>query len=299
MVLAIDDGEFDRELSQRSSRLEPAKPGSDDHNPTPVFLHEALLGPDAILGWQQASEPYIDSFMAEKSEVFSAAESTASAGGKVESQGRSTAQVEAHSRRDFIEIAIVFACIMLAIWTAPGKLNSIFSIIASTCVVAFAIAGRWGARELGLTRPLAGVGPILLTGAILCGLIAFVGLPLRFAGPGWGVPLGRSWQYAIWALQQEFILQSIFFVRLEAMLGSRRAVFAAATLFAVAHIPSPGLTVLAFSGGVVFCELFRRARNLYPLGIIHAALGLTIAASLPDHWLHHMRVGISYLILHS
>ena len=217
----------------------------------------------------------------------------------MQSPRRSSAQVEAHFRRDLLEIAIVFACIIIAIWSPPGKVNSIFSIVASACVVAFAIAGRWGASELGLTRPLSGVGPILLTGAILCGLIAFLGLPLRFAGPGWGVPLTRSWQYGIWALEQEFILQSIFFLRLEPMVGSRRAVFAAATLFAVAHIPSPVLTVLAFAGGVVFCDLFRRRRNLYPLGIIHAALGLTIAARLPDHWLHHMRVGIGYLFLHS
>jgi len=58
------------------------------------------------------------------------------------------------------------------------------------------------------------------------------------------------------------------------------------------------LTVLSFLGGLLFCELFRRWRNLYPLGIIHAALGLTIAASLPDKWLHHMRVGMGDLTLH-
>ena len=38
--------------------------------------------------------------------------------------------------------------------------------------------------------------------------------------------------------------------------------------------------------------------ELYPLGIIHGGLGLTIAASLPDRWLHHMRVGIGYLRFH-
>jgi hypothetical protein len=234
--------------------------------------------------------------MAQKSEVFSAVESADSAASGVQSQR--SLSIQEHRRRDLLEIAIVFACIMVAVWTPPGKWNSFFSIVASACVVAFAIAGRRGARELGLKRPLAGVGSILLVGAILCGAVALIGLPLRFAGPGWNVPLSRSWQYAIWALEQQFILQSIFFVRLEAMLGSRRAVFAAATLFALAHIPSPVLTVLAFCGGIVFCELFRRWRNLYPLGIIHGALGLTIAASLPDHWLHHMRVGIGYLTLH-
>ena len=37
---------------------------------------------------------------------------------------------------------------------------------------------------------------------------------------------------------------------------------------------------------------------LFPLGVVHAALGLTIAASLPDSLLHHMRVGIGYLMYH-
>lgn len=257
--------------------------------------------------------------MAEKSEVFYVAsgspvapgtDSESLLSGATATRGGSSTGEDARDSRiqrssdgrsrpsDLIESAVVFLCILIAVWIPQGKLNALFSISAAACVVAFAILGRWNARELGLTRPLAGAVPILVTGAILCGLIAVIGLPLRFAGPGWNVPLSRSWQYAIWALEQEFILQSIFFVRLEAALGSRRAVIAAASVFALVHIPSPVLTLLAFCGGIVFCELFRRWRNLYPIGVIHAALGLTIAASLPDHWLHHMRVGIGYL-LHS
>ena len=206
--------------------------------------------------------------------------------------------VETNYRRDLVEIATVFGFILVAVWTPPGRVNTFFSTVAAACVIAFAAVGRWGARELGLTRPLAGTGYMLLAGAILCGVIALIGIPLRFAGAAYTVPLSRSWEYGFWTLQQEFILQSIFFVRLEATLGPRRAVIAAAALFALVHIPSPVLTVLSFCGGVLFCELFRRWRNLYPLGIIHGALGLTIAASLPDKWLHHMRVGIGYLMLH-
>jgi hypothetical protein len=55
---------------------------------------------------------------------------------------------------------------------------------------------------------------------------------------------------------------------------------------------------LSFLGGLVFCELFRRYRNIYLLGIVHAALGLTVAARLPDNLLHHMRVGIGFLTYH-
>ncbi len=84
----------------------------------------------------------------------------------------------------------------------------------------------------------------------------------------------------------------------ESLLGHRRAALFAATLFAVVHIPSPVLTLLSFIGGLLFCELFHRYRNLVPIGLVHALLGLTIAASLPDSLMHHMRVGIGYLSYH-
>ena len=231
--------------------------------------------------------------MAESSELFS------SLGTRELHVRRSFLRERSGQRRNLIEVAVVLSLILAAVWTPQGSLNAFFSISAAACVVAFATVGKWTPAELGLTRPLSGALYILLAGAIACGIIFMLGIPLRFGGAGWELPWDRSWHYAIWALLQEFILQSIFFVRLEELLGSRRAVVAAAALFALAHIPSPLLTFLAFCGGILFCELFRRWRNLYPLGLIHAALGLTIAASLPDHWLHHMRVGIGYLTLHS
>jgi hypothetical protein len=201
--------------------------------------------------------------------------------------------------RNLAEIGLVFTLIMFAIWTPQGAVNLFVSTAAAACVIACAVAGTWGPSELGLTRPLSGAGYILLAGMLFCGVIALIGLPLKHFGPGYSPPWSTSCQYGAWSLQQEFILQSLFFLRLEAVLGSRRAVIAAAFLFSVAHLPSPVLTVFSFFGGLLFCESFRRWRNLFPLGLIHAALGLTIAANLPDKWLHHMRVGIGYLTIHS
>ncbi|MGB9233586.1 MAG: CPBP family glutamic-type intramembrane protease [Terriglobales bacterium] len=107
--------------------------------------------------------------------------------------------------------------------------------------------------------------------------------------------LYRSGGYVIWALLQEFLLQSFFFARCEELFGSSAAVWAAATLFAAAHLPSPILTTFALFGGLFFCEMFRRYRSIYPLAIIHAALGLTVAITMPDSLMHHMRAGIGYL----
>ena len=128
--------------------------------------------------------------------------------------------------------------------------------------------------------------------------IVLAGSLIHRLGPSQPVPWRRAWQYAIWALQQEFILQSFFYVRLESLLGSRRAAWGGALLFCIAHLPSPVLTLLGFIGGLLFCEMFRRYRNIFPLGLIHATLGLTIAASVPDSLLHHMRVGLGYILYH-
>jgi hypothetical protein len=229
--------------------------------------------------------------MGQKSELFSVGSRRV-----MGEQHTRTAPRQVSRRRDLIEIVIVFALILIAVWTRPGHGQLLVSLVAMAGVIGIALAGKWSPSALGLTKPLAGAGYILLAGALACGGIALIGIALRSVGPGYAVPLTRSWQYAIWALEQEFILQSIFFVRLEEVVGSQYAVFAAATLFALVHIPSLVLTLLSLLGGILFCELFRRWRNLYPIGIIHAALGLTIAVSFPDRWLHHMRVGIGFLV---
>lgn len=197
---------------------------------------------------------------------------------------------------DAVQVGLVFALIMVAVWTPPGRASTIVSLAATVCILWFAVRGRYTVREMGLSRPGSGAMVILLSGILLIVAIVFAGWVLRELGSPQPVPWKRAWKYAIWALEQEFILQSFFFVRLESMLGSRRAVMAAALLFAATHVPSPLLTGLSLIGGLLFCEMFRRYRNIFPLGLIHAAIGLTIAASLPDSLLHHMRVGLGYLL---
>jgi len=158
----------------------------------------------------------------------------------------------------------------------------------------------FSARQLGLTRPASGTLATLAAGMVLMGVVAAGGFfAARIFGAAHPVPWHRAWQYGIWAFVQEFMLQSFFFVKLESIMGGRQAVWATSLLFAVAHVPNPLLTPLSFLGALFFCEAFRRYRNLYSLGVIHAALGLTIAASFPDSLLHHMRVGIGYLMYHT
>ena len=194
------------------------------------------------------------------------------------------------------QVGLVFALIMVAVWTPPGRINTVSNLFAALCILWFTVRGRYSVRELGLAQPGSGAVVTVMCGAFLMVAIVVIGSAIQNLGPAQRVPWERVWKYALWALEQQFILQSFFYVRMESLLGSRRAVWGSPLLFSAAHLPSPVLSFMSFIGGLLFCEMFRRYRNIFPLGFVHAALGLTIAASLPDSLLHHMRVGIGYLL---
>ena len=198
----------------------------------------------------------------------------------------------------WFQIILTYIFLEHALWVPRMTLRNRWAIVAMITVFAFVLVDRPSIRRMGLGLPTgAGAGLVLgfsVTAAmVLVFVVQSAGGPIP-ANPTWP-NLHLSWQYFVWALVQEFILQSFFFTRCEELFGSSAAVWVAATLFAAAHLPSPILTTFTLIGGLFFCEMFRRYRSIYPIGIMHAALGLTIAFTMPDSILHHMRVGIGYL----
>lgn len=102
--------------------------------------------------------------------------------------------------------------------------------------------------------------------------------------------------YAIWAMVQQLMLQYFFLARAARLLSSTtKAAFLTAALFAVAHLPNPVLTVITFVLGLAACFFFLHYRNLWPLAVAHAILGISIAITIPNSLDHNMRVGIGYL----
>ena len=169
----------------------------------------------------------------------------------------------------------------------------------TAAILFFALRGDYAAQEMGMG--VAGVrGTCLMLGiGLILGLgVSVAGALTSAAGPVHRLSLAASWQYAIWAFVQQFILQSFFFVRLETVLGGRWAVLAAAVLFSAAHLPNLLLTAITLPMALLFCQLFRSYRSIWPLGLVHAVLGLTMAGSFSDATLHHMRVGIGYFLIH-
>ncbi len=203
-------------------------------------------------------------------------------------------------RRYFLwaQIVIVFLFLELTLWAPTRALRNRWALTALILVPVLVLMDRPSLERLGLRLPKTFGASVVLgigfaTVILMVILVNLAGGQIP-ANPTW--PNLRSvWGYVIWALIQEFILQSFFFNRFEELYGGSPAVWISATLFAAAHLPSPILTTSTLIGALFFCEMFRRYRSIYSLGIVHAMLGLTIFLTTPDSLLHHMRVGIGYL----
>jgi hypothetical protein len=204
-----------------------------------------------------------------------------------------------HGRvRDLAEIAIGYGLIMMVIWT-PRDLQRVLWWVSAAGVLAmicFSFEG-WaatGMRVRNLGRSFWIVVAALAISAVAVVVAARLGtlhLPATFSAF-----IGTYIAYAIWSGVQQFLLQGFFLVRfLRLIQRPGLAALTAAALFSTAHLPSALLTPMTFVWGFIACLLFIHYRNLYPLALAHAILGITIAVTVPGPVDHNMRVGLGYL----
>ena len=206
-------------------------------------------------------------------------------------------------RFTWIQLIVVYVLLEGALWSAQMAARNRWALAAAIAVTGsvmldVTLSDRPSIRRMGLGLPTTLGASIVLavslaTAFFLIFMVHWVGgeIPANATWPS----LHQSWGYFLWALVQEFLLQSFFFTRCEELFGSAAAVWVAACLFATAHLPSPILTTFTFVAALFFCEMFRRYRSIYPIAIVHGVLGLAVAVTMPDSLLHHMRVGIGYM----
>lgn len=204
-------------------------------------------------------------------------------------------------RRDLLELVIGYFLILATIWT-PSPWQRWLYGAAFAWMLAVSCLGREGWAALGLTlRGFVRSFWVVGTAAALAAIALFAASRMhtlhRLHGP---TPLlSHAWGYLVWAVMQQFLLQSFFLLRLLRLLGSKpAAVWLAAGLFALAHLPNPVLTPITLLWGALACMLFLRYRNIYTLGLAHGILGLCVAVTVPNFLHHHMRVGLGYVRYH-
>jgi hypothetical protein len=201
-------------------------------------------------------------------------------------------------RRDLLEIFIPYVLILGVIWT-PRPMQRWLWILAAAVVIVITVISWPGHEVLGLRRKnflrsLWIVGAAMAAATIGVVVAGHLHTLYLHGGPLWLIE--NYWLYAVWSCAQQFLLQCFFLVRFLRILPRKwMAALAAAGLFSLAHMPSYILVPATICWGVCSCFLFIRYRNLYPLAIAHAILGIMIAITIPGAVDHDMRVGLGYL----
>ncbi len=194
-----------------------------------------------------------------------------------------------------LAIAAGYALIMVTVWSDRATQRWLFWIDVAFffCAAVFAFHNRpFELPQLDFSLIVVGLG--LTVAASLLFAAAEIGTLHGLFGTR--RPLVHASMYLTWAVVQQWIQQSFFFVRLERLLHRGvLASFTAAAMFGLAHLPNPVLTPVTFLGGWLLSELYRRYRSVLPLGIAHGLVGLAIALAVPDQIQHHMHVGLGYL----
>jgi len=201
-------------------------------------------------------------------------------------------------RRDLFELSGIYALILVVIWT-PRPWQAALWVIAAATLIYIAYLSFEGLRPMGLctanlVRSLWAVGfamALAMIAVVLAGRFHTLHLPET----PW-LFLRKYGLYVLWAAVQQIVLQWFFLSRsLRLMNDATSAAALTAGLFAVAHLPNPILTLITLVFGLASCFFFLHYRNLVPLAIAHAILGISIGITIPAAIDHNMRVGISYL----
>jgi len=194
-----------------------------------------------------------------------------------------------------LQLTVALLLLEGALWSANLMQRGIFFWGAMAWILLTSVISGKSRSQMGLSlRGLKETRGLLLCSIAITGAAVIAAWNAGRLHPAFGPQTTAShyFAYVLWAVFQQFILQSYFFLRLEPLLGSSRwSVLAGAVLFSVVHIPNALLALATFIGGLMLCEFFRRYRNIYTLGLAHAVVGLCIAVTTPSTLNHGMRVG--------
>jgi hypothetical protein len=210
------------------------------------------------------------------------------------------ADTKADRRALWLQLLTVYASLEGTLWTL-GAVQTAFVALTAALTAIWSLSEPRFWPEFGLDprsiRLCWWVVPIAVAVAGLILLAAWRWHTLRpeRLSLHFKVPI-----YLIWALTQQFLVQSFFFLRLERLLRSgRRAVLVTALLFSSAHIPNPVLVPVTLIGGLFLSELFRRYRTIYLLAVAQVLVALSLLISVPAARIRDMRVGIGYVCYHA
>jgi membrane protease YdiL (CAAX protease family) len=206
------------------------------------------------------------------------------------------------------EIASVVSSILIAEWmaaTGAGFNKAIIAVPIALAILVIILAHslrRESLRDLGFrfdnfSKALSLLAVPLVVTALLCLLFGWkLGAHVNFLR--WHPNRDLLLQFGVgfcWALLQQYVLQGFINRRAMIVLGKGWAsALIVAAIFGLLHLPNIWLTVITFSGGLIWAVIYQRAPNLFALAVTHAVMTWFIVSTLPPTALHHLRVGLGY-----
>lgn len=192
-----------------------------------------------------------------------------------------------------LEALALFAIIMAYIWKLRFTHPRLW-FPAMGLILLSHLAHREKAPALGFQTKDFGIclrrfGPVLIgLAVVMLGAGSWLGTlrPLGFEKA-----LGSFALYLPWGLFQQYLLNGFFLKRFELVLSRSAAGMLASGLFCVVHLPNWFLMSVTLVGGYAAVWVFRKYRNLYFLGLAHAAIGFLLFIVVPDSVSHHLNVG--------
>jgi hypothetical protein len=197
------------------------------------------------------------------------------------------------------EILLIIGPVLAIIWIVKPLGRPELDLSLRVLVGILLLASPWMHRDsrerLGLRldnflNALLRVLPISLLAA---GASLIAGRYLGTIEPP-GNPALEFAYYFMWATAQQYALQSVILLRLEDIGLRGSSPLAGAALFSVVHAPNPGLMILTFLGGLLWCSTFRKDPNLIAVSLGHAVLAVVIASTLPPGVTGGYRIGPAY-----
>jgi len=100
----------------------------------------------------------------------------------------------------------------------------------------------------------------------------------------------------LWGIAQQYALLGFYYRRFDDVLPEGPlTILVTAGLFSFFHLPNPFLTVATFVAGAMACYFYRKAPNLYVIGLAHGLMSAVAESSLHGLTTVGMKVGLRAL----
>ncbi|MBN2224493.1 MAG: FG-GAP repeat protein [Deltaproteobacteria bacterium] len=148
-----------------------------------------------------------------------------------------------------------------------------------------------GIRVDNLSRSFKEVSVATLLG-VACTVFIFMFYRESYAPRDPGQVFTGFLLYIVWGIAQQFGLNSFLYLRIKKVVeNDSAAMIGAVVVFSLIHAPNTVLMAFTAVGGLIFCYLFSRNRNVFSLGVMHGILGMAALVLLMPGLMKNPTVG--------